>query len=151
MLAAGSLAAVGLLVAGTLIVPWVREQVAVRALVETIESTPDGQSVDLAKAFDLPWDQAVLVGPYASGQDANQVLGLDGLDANAMLNSDDSGANLIFASGTSVVANLQLPWAGFSFDVDPYNFTPLRITPRGATFTVLHQGRWPLLRVPVTP
>jgi hypothetical protein len=147
-LAAISLATV-LVWIGWQVATWWRGQLAVAHLVTAVRSTPDGQIVDLAQAFDLSWEQAVVVGPYASGDDANQLLGFKGFEPGEMMNAQDTGMNLIFASDTSVLATLELPVSGFSFDVDTVEFTPFRIAPQDARFVVIHGGAVPMLRGPV--
>ena len=110
---------------------------AVERMVAQVTATPDGRTVDLAKALTIGWDRAVLMEPYADGAAMNRRLGFDGFPADAEGPQDESSQLVVFVRGTSVVAQADLfPQSG-SFRFDP---SITEFDSGGAEFVVQRDG-----------
>jgi hypothetical protein len=77
-------------------------------LVDRISGLSDGATVDLAKVLDQPWDRAVLMEAYMSGDEMNRRLGFDWYSADDSAGLDESQRTMAFVQGTSVVAQVRL-------------------------------------------
>lgn len=95
---------------------------AVQRLLTRVAQTPDGEVIDLAVAFDLEWDRAVLIGPYWPGALANEALGFDHYPMDAVIAQGDGTHLLVFARDRRVVAEVSLYGQAFSFDSSVESF-----------------------------
>jgi hypothetical protein len=85
-------------------------------LVENISGLSDGAAVDLADTLDQPWERAVLMEAYMSGDEMNKRLGFDWYSADDISGSDESQRTMAFVQGTSVVAEVHLRPETFRLD-----------------------------------
>ncbi len=99
-----------------------RRDEAVQRLLTRVAQTPDGSDINLATAFDLDWDRAVLVGPYWPGYAANEALGFDRYRRDEVLTEGDGTYLLVFARDRSVVAEVPLYGQAFYFDESVESF-----------------------------
>jgi hypothetical protein len=109
-----------------------REQASDR-LLAAIESTPTGGVLDVATAYDIPWDRAVVVGPYWNGDAANSALGFDHFPPDASLTSGEGASLLLMVRDRTVLSEVQL-WQAQA--------TCGRALP---SFTVMWQNGWATL------
>lgn len=142
------LVAIGVLLVGTFL--WVRggptpEQAAAEAavvrMVGVVGASSEGEQVDLAKVFDVPWDRAVLMDAYMNGDDMNEVLGFHGYASDANSQMDEATQFIVFVRGETVVADAPLwPDDGFQFDDSIRAFTrtdAVFVASRGPTIVEL--------------
>ena len=101
-----------------------RRDEAVQRLFAAVAAAPDGSDLDLATAFDLEWDRAVLVGPYWPGSAANAVLGFEHYPNDDVITQGDGTYLLSFARDNRVVAEVPLYGQAFYFDESVESFAP---------------------------
>jgi hypothetical protein len=116
--------ATGVVLVGTFL--WLRggptpKQAAAEAalvrMVAVVGASSEGDQVDLAKVLDVPWDRAVLMDAYMTGDDMNEVLGFHAYASDAKSQMDESTQFVVFVRGETVVADAPLwPDEGFQFD-----------------------------------
>ncbi len=140
VLAAVVVAAVAIWSASTLFENQRRDE-AVQRLVVQVTDAPDGSDIDLATAFDLEWDHAVLVGPYWPGSAANDALGFDRYPKDQVITQGDGTYLLVFARDRSVVAEIPLYGQAFYFEDSVESFAPAT-----ARFRVQRDGGGVLLK-----
>lgn len=99
-----------------------RRDEAVQRLLTRVAQAPDGADIDLATAFDLDWDRAVLVGPYSPGSVVNEALGFDRYPRDEVITQGDGTYLLVFARERSVVAEVSLYGQAFYFDESVESF-----------------------------
>jgi YD repeat-containing protein len=99
-----------------------RRDEAVQRLLDRVDQAPDGSDIDLATAFDLDWDRAVLVGSYWPGSAANEALGFDRYPRDEVITQGDGSYLLVFTRDRSVVAELRLYGQAFYFDESVESF-----------------------------
>jgi hypothetical protein len=116
-----------------------REQASDR-LLAAIETTPTGGVLDVATAYDIPWDRAVVVGPYWNGDTANGALGFDHFPPDASLTSGEGASLLLMVRDRTVLSEIQLWQAEATFDEAVEQFTPDE-----GRFTVVWQNGWATL------
>lgn len=114
--------ALGLLWSASALLDNQRRGEAVQRLLTRVAQTPDGEVIDLAVAFDLEWDRAVLIGPYWPGALANEALGFDHYPMDAVIAQGDGTHLLVFARDRRVVAEVSLYGQAFSFDSSVESF-----------------------------
>jgi hypothetical protein len=100
-----------------------RRDEAVQRLLAEVAAAPDGSDLDLATAFDLEWERAVVIGPYWSGSAANAVLGSDRYPKDDVITQGEGTHLLVFARDGRVVAEVPLYGQAFSFDESVESFT----------------------------
>jgi hypothetical protein len=137
------LVAIGALLVGTAL--WVRagptpEQVAgedaVVRMISVVGASSEGERMDLAQVLDVPWDRAVLMDAYMTGDDMNAVLGFDGYPSDASSQADEATQFIVFVRGETVVADTNLwPDEGFQFD------DAIRAFTRTDAVFVAHRGQ----------
>ena len=126
--------------AGFVVFDLIRREQASDRLLAAIESTPTGGVLDVATAYDIPWDRAVVVGPYCYGDAANSALGFDHFPPDASLTSGDSASLLLIVRDRTVLSEIQLWKAEAIFDDAVEHFTPDE-----GRFTVMWQNGWATL------
>jgi hypothetical protein len=99
-----------------------RRDEAVHRLITRVAEAPDGTDIDLATAFDLTWDRAIVIPPYSDGGSANASLGFDQYRESEFITSGDGLYLLVFAKGRSVVAEIPLYGQAFYFDDSVLSF-----------------------------
>jgi hypothetical protein len=99
-----------------------RRDEAVQHLLTRVAQAPDGSYIDLATAFDLDWDRAVLFGPYWPGSAANEALGFDRYPQDEVITQGDGTYLLVFARDRRVVAEVSLYGQAFYFDESVESF-----------------------------
>ena len=120
-----------------------RRDQAVADLMATAGAASNGQILDLSEAFTLPWDRAVVLGPYTFGSDANDALGFEHYPADDVMTQGDGVHLLVFIRDQQVVAEVALYGQAFYFDESIETFDA-----EAARFRVLHDDSGTLL-VPV--
>jgi hypothetical protein len=103
---------------------WIRREQASRQLLSAIERAPTGSILDISDAYDLPWDRAVVVGPYWNGAAANSVLGFDHYPPDESLTSSDSASLLLVVRDRTVLSEMRLWQANAAFEDGLEVFTP---------------------------
>lgn len=99
-----------------------RRDEAVQRLLTRVAQAPDGSVIDLATAFDLAWDRAVLVWPYSPGSVANEALGFDRYPRDEVITQGDGTYLLVFARDHGFVAEVPLYGQAFYFDESVESF-----------------------------
>ncbi len=114
---------------------------AVQRLFVQVAQAPDGSDIELATAFDLEWDHAVVVGPYSPGSVANDALGFDRYPEDEFITQGDGTYLLVFVRDRSVVAEIPLYGDLFYFEDSVESFAPAT-----ARFRVQRDGGGVLLK-----
>jgi hypothetical protein len=114
-LAALVLAVIAVWGGGTLLETQRRDE-AVQRLLVNVASAPDGTDIDLAMAFDVEWERAILIPPYSDGGSANASLGFDQYRPEEFITPSDGLYLLIFTKARSVIAEVWLDGRAFYFD-----------------------------------
>ena len=112
------LAAVALAVVASVLFLWVEtdgptsEQLAARAaeqkLLEAIQAAPEGSTIDIAEVFDVRWDWAVLIPPYADAAAMNDLLGFEGFTDDQSGPNDESAQMIVFVDGRRVAWSVDI-------------------------------------------
>jgi hypothetical protein len=99
-----------------------RRDEAVERLLTRVAQAPDGSDMNLATAFDIAWERAVLIRPYSPGSAANLALGFDRYPRDEVITQGDGSYLLVFARGRTVVAEVSLYGQAFYFDESVTSF-----------------------------
>jgi hypothetical protein len=77
-------------------------------LTEKIAALAEGDEVDLAQALGQPWERAVLMEAYMSGDEMNEEIGFQWYGRDDLSGSDESQRTLAFVSQKTVRAEVLL-------------------------------------------
>ncbi len=116
------LVAVGALWGANTVLENQRRDEAVQRLLDQVAEARDGSDIDLATAFDLEWDRAVLVHPYSPGWVANDALRFERYPKDEVITQGDGTYLLVFARDRRVVAEVALYGQAFYFDESVESF-----------------------------
>ena len=116
-----------------------RDQAAAR-LLAAIEGAPAGGVVDVATAYDLPWDRAVVVGPYWNGDAANAALGFDHFPPDAAPTTGENASLLLIVRSQTVLSEIR-PWEAEAFFEEGVE----QFTPEDGRFGVHRENGWATL------
>lgn len=119
---------------------WMLHEQAADRLVAAIESTATGGVVDVATAYSIPWDRAVVIGPYWDGATANSALGFDYFPPEASVTPDDNASLLLMVRDRTVLSEVRLRSARAFFEDGIEAFTP-----DDGRFTVVRNDGWTTL------
>ncbi len=94
-------------------------QAAEQRLLEVVQAAPDGSTIDIAAVFDVPWDRAVLIPPYADAAVMNDLLGFEGFTDDWEGPSDESAQMIVFVDGGRVAWTIDIWNEDYQF-ADPF-------------------------------
>ena len=84
-------------------------------LIAAVKSSRVGDEIDLTAVIDDQWDRLVVLPPYATNDDAADVLGFPFNVEESPTSVDDSGSVFVFAEGDAVAVWFTPYWRDVSF------------------------------------